>query len=399
MSIKRKLSALVGISFLSLIAITFYIGHNTSKNNPAISKKEYHHILHHNYHQVHTHNDSHKLLDLKSFKYINQPQCNDSLVDYSNNAKKQVRSLWIITSYAGDPSKRSALRWAYNSNELKILGIRRIFLLGTLDDDAQKITGVSQRAIQSEANRFNDILQGNFIEAYKNLTYKHLMGLQWAIDKCSDSYSYIMKMDDDIIVNLYETMNLLKSKIKINHNEDFLMGYMLDNMTPIRNKANKWYVNNQEFSDQVYPAFLSGWFYWVNIKTALKLVYQSFLSSKYFWIDDLFITGILREKAGIHDIINVKEVFTTDYRFLICCLKNEVSFIRYKCDYIVGPDGGQSTLLSTFQKYSRNCYYRYNCINRPEGKLIKDKCILDEGNSNLEVGNAHIEEVNFENDS
>ncbi|XP_008210014.1 beta-1,3-galactosyltransferase 5 [Nasonia vitripennis] len=339
-----------------------------------------------------------KILNLQTFQYLIDTKCNYSTEDYEDleDEGRKIKAVWIITSYAGDVSKRSALRHAYTNEELRRLGVRRIFLLGTLDEKAQVKTGVTQPAIENEAQRFKDIIQGNFVEAYKNLTYKHLMGLQWAVDKCSGSYSYIMKMDDDIIVNLYEVLSLIHNRTSSNTKPDFLMGYVLDHMTPIRNQANKWFVTKEEFSENVYPSFLSGWFYVTDMLTALKLVYQSRQHSKYFWIDDLFVTGILREEAKIYNIENVKEYFTSDYRFLKCCLEDKKNYLKYKCDFLVGPDGGDPNLLSIFKKYSEDCYYSYNCVDRPKEQLLKDTCILDYKNfehSELGIGNAQVENL------
>jgi hypothetical protein len=79
--------------------------------------------------------------------------------------------------------------------------------------------------MQNEAERFQDIVQGNFIEAYKNLTYKHLMGLQWAVDKCKNN------MDNNIIVNLYEAIVILQNKTKLNNNKPLLIEYILKHVS------------------------------------------------------------------------------------------------------------------------------------------------------------------------
>ncbi|XP_014211595.1 acetylgalactosaminyl-O-glycosyl-glycoprotein beta-1,3-N-acetylglucosaminyltransferase-like [Copidosoma floridanum] len=338
-----------------------------------------------------------RILNFTDFRLVLDAKCNhlgeENVEDWQVDSGGTAKAVWIITSYAGDTSKRSALRRAYTSEELKQLGVRRIFLLGSLDDNAKIKTGVTQEAIENEAHRYRDIVQGNFVEAYRNLTYKHLMGLQWAAERCGDSYSLIMKMDDDIVVNLYEAMDLLTNKYNTNFQEDFLIGYVMENMSPVRNTASKWFVKEEEFPNEVYPDFLSGWFYAIDIRAALKLIYQSKHHFNYFWIDDLFVTGILREEIGIQNFINIKDLFTTDYRFLECCLKYTESQPKYKCDFIFGPDGAQKDLVLTFKEYSKDCYQRYNCTRRPKEQLLKNKCILNYKNINLATGRAQIESL------
>ena len=43
---------------------------------------------------------------------------------------------------------------------------------------------ISQEIIEEESKMHLDIVQGSMKEDYKNLAYKHLMGLQWAADEC-----------------------------------------------------------------------------------------------------------------------------------------------------------------------------------------------------------------------
>ena len=49
-------------------------------------------------------------------------------------------------------------------------------------------------------NRYKDILQIDFQDSYRNLTLKSMLSFRWAVDECS-SFQYILKTDDDMIVN------------------------------------------------------------------------------------------------------------------------------------------------------------------------------------------------------
>lgn len=68
-----------------------------------------------------------------------------------------------------------------------------IFLLGRANSTFQPL-------IEREADEFGDILQGTFIDSYRNLTYKHAMGLRWVTTACP-SADFILKTDDDVFVN------------------------------------------------------------------------------------------------------------------------------------------------------------------------------------------------------
>lgn len=312
-------------------------------------------------------------MDLRNFKYEISTECDTSHL------------IWIITSFAGDASERSAIRRAYSSEELSNLGIKRVFLLGILDDNSQKKTGISQSAIENESQRFKDIVQGNFIEAYRNLTYKHLMGLKWSAENC-DHVPYIMKMDDDIIVNIYEVLDKLE-KIKINNS---LVGHILENMNPIREPANKWFVTKDEYLPDSYPPFVSGWLYVTTPSVASKLIDQANSYSKYFWIDDAFITGILREKADIQ-LIDIHEMYTTDFGFLKCCIEGGKK--NLKCEFSIGPNGGDAELQIRFKEFADLC--KLKCDQRPKEFSVAKTCVVAFNEKSLGKGTAQIRPVNI----
>lgn len=117
---------------------------------------------------------------IKSFK-PNTKLFNVSL-EYLLNSKScesdntsDTLALIMVTSYFGNVETRSAMRRAFPSDKLRELGLKRVFLLGTAPQD--KYT--TQEAIVNEGKRFGDLIQGNFQEAYRNLTYKHVMGLRY----------------------------------------------------------------------------------------------------------------------------------------------------------------------------------------------------------------------------
>ncbi|KAG5307208.1 PREDICTED: beta-1,3-galactosyltransferase 5 isoform X1 [Acromyrmex echinatior] len=308
----------------------------------------------------------------KISRIIIEPSCNATFV------------IWIVTSYAGEPSARSALRRAYTDEELQVLGIRRVFLLGTLNDYAEKKTHMLQNALLDESRRFNDLLQGDFLDTYRNLTRKHLMGLQWAANNCKD-VKYIMKMDDDIIVNIYGILEKLHSGM-IEKNS--LTGYIMKDMIPVREPANKWYVSKAEYINNIYPDFVSGWLYITHPQIASRLINYAVSSHEYFWIDDVFVTGILRQALNIK-IQNISELFTTDYRYLECCIKGKANLL--KCEFLAGPNGGDTELQVRFKEFAKFCHA--NCSIRKESNLVGKTCVVAYKEPKLYKGAVQINPV------
>lgn len=155
--------------------------------------------------------------------------------------------LLIITSYAGHDELRSAHRRAMPAALLRSLGLRRVFLLAAVPVPAERF--ITQAALVDEHRRFDDLLQGNFQEAYRNLSYKHTMGLRWASSAGCGRHTdqlvkFIVKADDDTVFDLYHLHGHLLDLVDTDHlgSGEFLAGFVLDGKRPIRNVANKWYA-------------------------------------------------------------------------------------------------------------------------------------------------------------
>lgn len=64
------------------------------------------------------------------------------------------------------------LRDTIRSTWGNVNGFKTVFLLG------QVVSKDLQRDIDSEANSYGDLVQGSFMDAYRNMTLKHFMGYQ-----------------------------------------------------------------------------------------------------------------------------------------------------------------------------------------------------------------------------
>lgn len=307
-----------------------------------------------------------RLLNLPRFHYlINNKACANT---------ENVYAIMIVTSYAADVETRSTIRQSLPSNVLKQLGVRRVFLLAVNDRQSRSdVNYVSQTALVHENARYGDLVQGDFQEAYRNLTYKHVMGLQWVVHYCKQA-RYIIKMDDDIVVDMFQLLHLLKGLFVEGYEEkDFMLGYVLRGMKPVREPKNKWFVTKEEYPESSYDPFLSGWLYVTTPITAEKLVGLS-LKVPYFWIDDVYVTGILARMANIHHRA-VNTLFTPHSEHLECCLDKAYGSENYQCDFMVGPSGNNLRLMKKFFTHAEMCYHK-QCGRRSLKNSIKKMCIV-----------------------
>ena len=92
----------------------------------------------------------------------------------------------------------------------KLKDINHYFMLGTGEN------GTYTEKLLAESDRYNDILIGNFIDSYYNLTTKSLSALQWSVDVCTETKSIVL-CDDDVHFNEPKVIRSLASKTILAH--------------------------------------------------------------------------------------------------------------------------------------------------------------------------------------
>lgn len=196
-------------------------------------------------------------------------------------------------------SRRLRMRATWlNSTHYSPENVRVVFLLGEVVDP------LLQRKIEKESETYKDIVQGYFLDSYRNLTNKGVMGYKWITEHCRNA-EFIAKIDDDAFINffkMFEEMSDLKKKKR----------YILCNkinkgtMRIIRDHGSKWNVQDDEFKEMKrYPhTYCSG--FTVFISTDLvPMLYHAAIGSPFFWVDDFYLFGLLPSKVSgvVHESI------------------------------------------------------------------------------------------------
>jgi beta-1,3-galactosyltransferase 1 len=170
--------------------------------------------------------------------------------------------------------------------------VRLVFMLGKTADKS------TQDLVSLESERYRDIVQGDFLDTYRNLTYKAVMALGWASKYCSHA-DYVLKSDDDVLVNMFALIRHLKSMQRHGiGTRGLLLCNGWDNMKVIRTKKSKWYVSESEYRHSRYPSYCAGAAY-VQSSDVISAMYRATFEEPFFWIDDLYITGLLAKRLGI----------------------------------------------------------------------------------------------------
>lgn len=305
--------------------------------------------------------DESRLFGLNSFKYHLEPK---------SCPKAPLLGVILVTSYVGHDDVRAAHRQGISQNELHQMGLHRIFLISEIPPSERFIT---QPSVLSENRRFGDLLQGSFVENYRNLTYKHVMGLKWAAKRCSHA-KFIIKIDDDSVYDIYRVHAYLQKR-ESDSRVPFLGGYIFPHQKPIRLEADKHFVTPEEFPDEEFPPYLSGWLYLTNAH-AVRMLLKEAERKKFFWIDDTFVTGILAEGLSI-PFTDLTEWFSANPDFLDCCVRDMKRF-NLECEFVIGPNGGDTKLLPLFQNEAKKCLKSKSCrLRHGAAENLRNTCVTE----------------------
>ncbi|XP_062611993.1 beta-1,3-galactosyltransferase 5-like [Saccostrea cucullata] len=219
-------------------------------------------------------------------------------------AREEMRATWLnITQYKPET-------------------VRVIFLVGTTKKESD------QEKLSQESEKFNDIIQGDFMDTYRNLTNKGVLGFKWITENCMNA-EIIIKIDDDSVINLYK---FFTNFIYLRKEKKFLFCnvWPKDYMRIERDRNNKWFVSDIFFKGySLFPyTYCSGFAVFISTDL-IPALYKAAMTAPFFWVDDVYLFGILSSRVD-----NVKYKQMEEYLTLF-----------------------HSEALECYRKFGRNCKY------------------------------------------
>lgn len=210
----------------------------------------------------------------------------------------------LISTTAAELQHRNAIRKTWG-NEAAVPGVDivRLFLLGIKTQDANE-------DVLRESEQYHDIIQQDFLDTYNNLTLKTLMGMRWVASYCNGT-RFAMKTDSDVFVNTVHLIEKLLRPLPPS-TQNYFTGCLMSGHRPIRNKASKWYISEEEFPGNRYHPFCSGTGYVFSGDLAAKIVNAS-LTIKFIHLEDVYVGFCLNAK-GVkivpppHSLFNIHKV-------------------------------------------------------------------------------------------
>ncbi|KAM7355413.1 uncharacterized protein ACRADG_001474 isoform 1-T8 [Cochliomyia hominivorax] len=174
--------------------------------------------------------DFNQLIDLHNFEFLMpQPVCSH-----------HIEALILIHSAPKNYEKRQVIRetWGSITHHRPVSPLRVLFLLGAVG------TAKVQEDLENENNLYRDIIQGSFIDDYRNMTYKHIMAFKWFLYNCPQA-QILIKVDDDVYVNTPQLIKYLREQqqndMQLNNNNNY--NYNLKTKYKNENTNNKPTIN------------------------------------------------------------------------------------------------------------------------------------------------------------
>lgn len=217
------------------------------------------------------------------------------LLNEDHQCDSEVFLLVAALSAPENFEMRQAIRETYGTvKEYRRKSIRLVFFLGA---ELNESTNYLSPSIEKESKQYHDVIKGNFIDHYKNLTYKTVMALYWANNYCRTA-RYIIKVDDDVIVNIYKLVNFL---VELEGNNLNMVGFLYCNLIrgayPERSKSSKFSVSYEEYSYYFYPPYCAGPGYLFS-KDVSYALYHTSQQVPFCQFEDVFI-GFCANEAAI----------------------------------------------------------------------------------------------------
>lgn len=199
----------------------------------------------------------------------------------------------IVTAYTAPPNfdRRQIMRrsWLNDSNYLGLATVRVVWLLGTTSN------ATLQKELEKEMEEYGDLLQGDFVDHYVNLTHKGAMGFKWVSERCRNA-QIVLKADDDMILNMKQLFTHILPKTILNRRRH-LYCYRNPHSQILRDKKLKWFINENEFRGEVvFPVYCEGPAVFMTNDVVPALV-KSANMVPFFWLEDVYLYGVVLQNV------------------------------------------------------------------------------------------------------
>ncbi len=197
--------------------------------------------------------------------------------------------------------------------------------------------------VVEEDEKYNDLIQWEFIDSYYNCTLKAIGILRWTLFYCKN-VKFIMKTHDDILVN---PLMLNKFFADIINSKNTIYGRIAKGWKPIRSHKSKWYLSYETYPQSIFPGFVPGPY--IISSDSIYFIYEEILNSlPALAFEDIYITGVIAEKLNISRI-NSNYFVRLDWLEII---PKDIDYELFKSNILFIHNFDYVQLISVWNKFN-----------------------------------------------
>lgn len=181
-------------------------------------------------------------------------------------------------------------------NNVHILAV--VFMIGSLD--ALDVPKVDTDELEMERAQYGDLIMGDFVDTYQNLTRKSIMSYNWVTTYCNAA-DILVKTDDDVMLNIFKLTEELGKWPHNLPNNIWCAVHFIEELN--RTESSRYYVSPEEYRNDTAPPHCGGVGYVTPMAVVRKIddeISRSFLGAVCPQ-EDIFMTGIVPERINLGD--------------------------------------------------------------------------------------------------
>lgn len=195
--------------------------------------------------------------------------------------------------------RRQAIRDTWGQRILQeALNFRIVFLLANPGNQT------SASSLLTESYAYGDLVQEDFPESFEHLALKSVMGLKWVVTRCPGA-DFALKTDDDILVHVPNLLAALEEASPLGDailcRSNPVRRILRRDEGPLPLRHLKYCVGRDVLPGELFPHYCGGFAYAFTLSAARRL-YEATLATPVFFIEDAYVTGFCRLKAGLRTL-------------------------------------------------------------------------------------------------
>nr|XP_002120190.1 beta-1,3-galactosyltransferase 4-like [Ciona intestinalis] len=222
----------------------------------------------------------------------------------------------MVKSWTVNAVNRQAIRETWGSiTRIEGVNLEMCFLL------ARPKNAALQGELKKENEKYGDILQIDIEETTDHFTARSVAGMNWIVKNIPANFLF-SSCDDNMVLNLDNFIMSITETVK--RQKPASKACMISDVFPFicvfsfrrsdppsRDVNNPWSITSELYPPDVLPAHCQGGFYTTSVST-IRLIIAKATVTRVMALDAVWLTGILRQKAGM-DANSVNAAHAIDY--------------------------------------------------------------------------------------